>query len=66
MGFMLVTLNELGITPTIPWSEIYSRSDFWSVEKFKLLLDKFHNIATTFGKSHLRDIDGREIYLSTV
>ena len=62
-GFKPVPLNELSTSPTIPWSEIYSTPDFWSDDKFGLYLNKFHNIATTFGKSHLRDVDGRELYL---
>jgi len=62
-GFKLVPLNELSTGPTLSWSEIYSTPDYWSDEKLRLHLNKFHNIATTFGKSHLRDGDGREQYL---
>ncbi|MGC1930191.1 MAG: hypothetical protein WA667_14555, partial [Candidatus Nitrosopolaris sp.] len=62
-GFKLVPLNELSSGPTISWSEIYSKPDYWSDEKLRLQLNKFYNIATTFGKSHLRDKDGRELYL---
>jgi hypothetical protein len=63
MGFKLIPLNELSTSPTISWSEIYSTPDFWSDDKFRLHLNKFHNIATTFGKSQLRDKEDRELYL---
>lgn len=53
-GFKLVPLDELSTSPTISWSEIYSTPDFWSEDEFGQQLNKFHNIATTFGKSHLR------------
>jgi hypothetical protein len=62
-GFKLVPLNELSTGPTVAWSEIYSAPDYWSDEKFRVDLNKFHNIATTFGKSHLQDKDSRELYL---
>jgi hypothetical protein len=62
-GFKLVPLNELSTGPTVAWSEIYSTPDYWSDEKFRVYLNKFHNIATTFGKSHLLDKDGKELYL---
>jgi hypothetical protein len=61
--FKLVLLNELSTGLTLSWSEIYSTSDYWSDEKFRLQLNKFYNIATTFGRSHLRDKDDRELYL---
>jgi hypothetical protein len=63
VGFKLVPLNELSAGPTLSWSEIYSTPDYWSDEKFRLHLNKFYNVATTFGKTHLRDSDGRELYL---
>jgi hypothetical protein len=62
-GFKPVPLNELSTGPTVAWSEIYSTPDYWSDEKFRVDLNKFHNIATTFGQSPLRDKDGRELYL---
>ncbi len=63
MGFKLIPLNELSTGPTLSWSEIYSIPDYWSDQKFGLQLNRFYNIATTFGKSHLRDKDDRELYL---
>jgi hypothetical protein len=63
IGFKLVPLDKLSKSPIIPWSEIYDNSDFWSIEKIREYKDKFYNVATTFGKSHLKDAQGRELYL---
>ena len=41
----------------------YSTSDYWSDDKFRLHQNKFYNVATTFGRSHLRDMGGKELYL---
>jgi hypothetical protein len=63
LGFKLVALNELSKEPTIAWSEVYSNLTFWSAEKLKEYEDKFYNVATTFGKSHINDAQGKELYL---
>jgi hypothetical protein len=63
MGFKLVPLDELSKGPIIAWSEIYSNPNYWSPDKLKEYPDKFYNVATTFGKSHIKDIDGKELYL---
>src|SRR5215211_807054 len=63
MGFKLVPLDELGKSPIIPWSEIYDNPDFWSIEKIREYTDKFYNISTTFGKTHVKDAQGKELYL---
>jgi hypothetical protein len=63
IGFKPVPLDDLGKNPVLAWSEIYEDSKFWSEEKFEKYLSKFYNIATTFGKSHVRDLEGRDLYL---
>src|SRR4051794_15041083 len=63
IGFKLVPLDELSKSPTIAWSEIYDDPNFWSVEKLKEYYNKFSNVSTTFGKSHVKDVDGKELYL---
>jgi hypothetical protein len=63
MGFKLVPLDEISKGPIIPWSEIYTNSDFWSTEKLQEYSDKFHNISTTFGKTNVTDSDGNRLYL---
>ncbi|MCC2647386.1 MAG: hypothetical protein K0R16_189, partial [Nitrososphaeraceae archaeon] len=62
IGFKLVPLDELSKSPIIPWSEIYDNPDFWSIQKIRERTDKFHNVATTFGKSNIKDTDGKEFY----
>jgi hypothetical protein len=62
LGFKLVSLDDLGKSPTIAWSEIYDK-DFWSIEKISENANKFYNIATTFGKSHVKEAEGKELYL---
>ena len=63
MGFKLVPLNELSQSPTLAWSEIYADPEFWSEEKIKDSANKFYNVATTFGKTTIKDTDGRDLYL---
>jgi hypothetical protein len=63
MGFKPVPLDEISKSPIIPWSEIYDNPDFWSIEKIREHSDKFYNVATTFGKSHVKDTKEKELYL---
>ena len=63
IGFKLVPLDELSKSPIIPWSEIYDNPDFWSIQKIREYTDKFYNVATTFGKSHVKDAEGKQLYL---
>ena len=63
MGFKLVPLDELSQSPTLAWSEIYANPEFWSEEKIKDSANKFHNVATTFGKTNIKDTDGSDLYL---
>src|SRR5215207_3742344 len=63
IGFKLVPLNELSGAPAISWSEIYSNPDFWSTQKLTEHLRMFHNIATTFGQTHVTDSQGKKLYL---
>jgi hypothetical protein len=63
IGFKLVPLDELSKSPIIPWSEIYDNPDFWSIEKIREYTDKFYNLATTFGKSHRKDAERKDLYL---
>ena len=37
--------------------------EFWSEEKIKDSANKFHNVATTFGRTNIKDTDGRDLYL---
>jgi hypothetical protein len=44
-------------------TEIYDNPDFWTIDKIELHLSKFHNIATTFGRTHFGDSEDKEFYL---
>jgi bifunctional DNA primase/polymerase-like protein len=63
IGFKLVPLDELSRSPMLAWSEIYDNPEFWSEEKIKESANRFHNVATTFGKSIIKDAEGRVLYL---
>jgi hypothetical protein len=62
IGFKLVPLDELSRSPMLAWSEIYANPEFWSEEKIKSA-NRFHNVATTFGRSKIKDTEGRDLYL---
>ncbi len=66
IGFKVVPILEDGKTPSMKWGEIYSDSNFWNEKKLHDTAHTFKNIATTFGKTHLRDQDGRELYLNMI
>src|SRR5689334_21180387 len=63
IGFKLVPLNDLSMSPMISWSEIYNNIEFWSTEKLREYEGKFLNTATTFGKSHIKDDQGKDLFL---
>ena len=63
IGLKPVPLDELSKAPLIQWGEIYTNSDFWSLDKLKKHSNKFHNIATTFGQTHLKDGQNNPLYL---
>ena len=63
VGFKLVPLNELSKNPTIAWGGIYDNPNYWSIKKLKTSANTFYNLATTFGKTHLRDSQGRDLFL---
>ena len=63
IGLKPVPLDELSKAPVILWSEIYSNSDFWSLDKLRKHSNKFYNIATTFGQTHLKDGQNSPLYL---
>jgi hypothetical protein len=64
IGLKPVPLDELSKAPLIQWGEIYSNSNFWSLDKLREYSNKFHNIATTFGQTHLKDAQNIPLYLN--
>ena len=45
------------------WTPIYDNPNFWTHDKIIQESYKFKNVATCFGKTHLRDAEGGELYL---
>ncbi|PWU80347.1 MAG: hypothetical protein DLM72_12660 [Candidatus Nitrosopolaris wilkensis] len=72
IGFKLVPLDEGG-KPSIAWTDIYENVSYWNPERLVQELHRFKNVATTFGKTPLKDdhgplylyaldIDSEEVY----
>jgi P4 family phage/plasmid primase-like protien len=63
MGFKLMPLN--GHNKEVePWTPIYDNPNYWTPEKLEQESYKFKNVATCFGKTHLKDEKGRDLYLN--
>jgi hypothetical protein len=63
LGFKLLPLssdNEV----VMAWTAIYENPDYWSGDKLVSQHWKFKNVATVFGKTHLKDSEGRDLYLN--
>ena len=67
MGFKLVPLSENN-TPVIKWSPIYDNPDYWQIDQFNDSTEcsKFKNVASTVGKSHIRDSDNNELFIQVL
>jgi hypothetical protein len=46
------------------WTLIYEDPNYWPVEKLIAECSKFKNVATVFGKSHVKDEKGLDLYLN--
>jgi hypothetical protein len=65
IGFKVVPLAEDAKTPTVrSTNEIYDNPGYWSSERLASEHYLFKNVATTFGKTHIKDEKGRELYLN--
>lgn len=60
LGFKLVPISADGFTPTIEWTNVYENG--WKQNEITNF--HFENIATCFGKTHIRDESNRELYLN--
>lgn len=63
IGFKLIPLVENG-REIEPWTPIYDNSKYWTHERLKNEAHKFKNVATVFGKTHLEDEQGGDLYLN--
>ena len=55
LGFKLVPLSQEKSTPALQWTVIYENPNFWSEERFINQAVKFKNVATTFGRTYIRN-----------
>src|SRR6266545_1071736 len=64
IGFKLVPLAEDAKTPAVESTrEIYDNPNYWSYEKLVQESYRFKNVATCFGRTHLKDEQG-DLYLN--
>jgi hypothetical protein len=63
LGFKLVPLS-LEHYAVISWTPIYEDSNFWALENIVSESPKFKNVATVFGKTHVKDSEGKGLYLN--
>jgi hypothetical protein len=64
MGLKLVPLAEDAKTPAVSsTNEIYNDSNYWTQRRLEQESYRFKNVATTYGKTHIKDEQGRELYL---
>jgi hypothetical protein len=47
-----------------PVNYIYNHPEFWTEDRIKREACRFINVATTYGKTHLKDEDGKDLYLN--
>lgn len=47
-----------------PVNYIYNHPEFWTEDRIKKEAWRFINVATTYGKTHLKDNDGNDLYLN--
>ncbi|CAN5359959.1 hypothetical protein BH18THE2_BH18THE2_37200 [soil metagenome] len=65
IGFKLIPLAEDVKTPTVnSTNEIFSNPNYWTAQKIEQEYYRFKNVATTYGKTHVKDEQGRELYLN--
>lgn len=67
-GFKLVPLSEDHVPAVNETTSIYENPKYWDVDDFndpKTVL-KFKNVATTLGKTHIKDSKGNDLYIQVL
>jgi len=67
-GFKLTPLS-VNNTPSIEsWTPIYEDPYYWNNADFDdpKVYSKFHNVASTLGKTHIKDSEGNELYIQVL
>jgi hypothetical protein len=63
LGFKLIPLS-IDNEPIISWTPVYEDPNFWSLKNIVSESPKFNNVATVFGKTHVKDEKGLELHLN--
>ena len=64
IGFKVVPISNDSKTPAIKsTNEVYDNPEYWTAETLKLEYQRFTNLATTFGKTCLKDENDEALYL---
>ncbi len=67
VGFNIIPLRQDSQTPNVHSTNyIYNNPNYWTDEKLRSNQYLFHNVATLLGKSRIKDIDGRDLYLNAI
>ncbi len=66
-GFKLVPLSK-NHEFTIKWGPIYDNPSFWQIDDFCTaeISTKFKNVASTLGKTHIKDSENKDLYLQVL
>jgi replicative DNA helicase Mcm len=67
-GFKLVPLSEDHVPAVNETTPIYENPNYWNINDFndpKIVL-KFKNVATTLGKTHIKDSKGNDLYIQVL
>ena len=66
-GFKPVPLSYNGI-PTTQWTPIYDNPSYWQIDDFTTAetSSMFKNVASALGKTHLKDSEGKDLYLQVL
>lgn len=68
IGFKLVPLSE-NHTPVVDeWTPIHENPNYWKLEDFNdpSVYLKFRNVASSLGKTHLKDNEGNDLYIQVL
>ncbi len=60
----LISIKESKSGKVEPVNYIYNHPEFWNEDRIKKEAYRFINVATTYGKTHLKDDDGKDLYLN--
>ena len=59
-----ISIRESKSGKVEPVNYIHNHPEFWNEDRFKKEAYRFINVATTYGKTHLKDSDDKDLYLN--